>query len=78
VRTAKSLAFLLVAALVLPACSGGSKLSRAERDYAKYVRKSSAARQQQRAKVQRSQQEIPSEAERTEVTTSTEEAPSDG
>jgi hypothetical protein len=71
-------AFLLLVALALPACSGGSGLSRQERAYAKYVQRSSAARQQQRTKVQRSQQEIPSEPERSDVNTSTEEAPSDG
>ncbi len=78
-RLAKLSAFLLLAALALPGCSGGSGLSREERAYAKYVQKSSAARQQRRAEVQRSQQEIPPEPAPTEVvTTSTEEAPSDG
>jgi hypothetical protein len=79
VRRANLSAFPLLAALALSGCSGGSGLSREERAYAKYVQKSSAARQQQRAKVQRSQQEIPLQPERTdEVTTATEETPSDG
>ena len=77
-RRPKLPAFLLLVALTLPACSGGSGLSRQERAYAKYVQRSSAARQQQRTKVQRNQQEIPSEPERSDVNTSTEEAPSDG
>ena len=78
-RLPKLPACLLLVGLALPACSGGSGLSRQERAYAKYVQRSSAARQQQRTKVQSGQQEIPSEPERTdEVSTSTEEAPSDG
>ena len=78
-RLPKSPAFLLLIALALPACSGGSGLSRQERAYAKYVQKSSAAREQRRSKAQRSQQEIPPEPPPTEdVTTSTEEAPTDG
>ena len=70
---AKTLTFLLLIALALPACSRYSETNRQQRAYAKYVRKQSAARQKQRAKVQRSQQEIPEEQARTETTTSVEE-----
>ena len=70
---AKSFTLLLLIALVMPACSRFSDTNRQQRAYAKYVRKQSAARQQQRAKVQRTQQEIPAAEPRTDVTTSVDE-----
>ena len=77
-KTTKSLTFLLLLALMLPACARFSAEQRQQRAYAKYVRKSSAMRHEQRTKVQRSQQEIPEAETRTEINTATEQAPSDG
>ena len=66
------LALLLSIALALPACSNFSADQRNQRAYEKYVRKSSALRKEQRARVQRSQQEIPEAEAHTEINTATE------
>ena len=75
---AKPLTVLLLLALALPACSNFSADQRNQRAYEKYIRKSSAMRKEQRAKVQRSQQEIPEAEARTEINTATESTSSDG
>lgn len=77
-KRAKSFTLLLLVALALPACSNFSADQRNQRAYEKYVRKSSAMRKEQRAKVQRSQQEIPETEARTEINTATEPTMSDG
>ena len=77
-KRAKPLTLLLLFALALPACSHFSADQRRQRTYEKYVRKSSAMRKEQRAKVQRSQQEIPEAEARTEINTATESLSSDG
>ena len=75
---AKPLTLLLLLALALPACSNFSADRRNQRAYEKYIRKSSAMRKEQRAKVQRSQQEVPEAEARTEINTATESTSSDG
>ena len=60
---ARLLLLALFTSALLPGCARYSAQGRSQRAYAKYVRESRAARDQQQTKARRAQQEIPAPVE---------------
>ena len=76
-----SVTLLVLLAVALPGCAQFSAEGRSRRAYAKYVRQTKDAREKQRAKVRKTQAEVPPAPEPDPVETisvSPEGAPSDG
>ena len=76
-RAALATSVLLVA-LAFPSCARFSASSRNERAYAKYVKKSRAAREERRTKILKTQQEIPPAPEQRDASTTTDEPSPEG
>ena len=74
-RTLATVTLVCALSFVLPGCSSFTKSGREQRAYEKYVRKSSGARQKQRAKFRSDKPKMPTQTTPSEPIESNETAP---